>query len=192
MGGRRRWEEFKTYKRRGEWVELLFMAAAAEHGFGVLKPWGDSLAYDVGIDYEGRLIRVQVKSTTVRTQFGYLCQFKPNPLSKPYTLEELDVFAAFVIPEKAWYLIPAELLLRSEQKAVTIFPKKPLHPDRYRFEGYLEAWGVLTMERRELGRGIERRVKIPTLRLRSGQAFSRKGRARNGAPTKVETPRTVT
>ena len=33
--------------------------------------------------------------------------------------------------------------------------------------------------------------KIPTLRLRSGQAFSRKGRARNGAPGEGETYLTV-
>ena len=50
---------FKTFKERGEWVELQFMAAAALRGFRVLKPWGDSLQYDIGIDHQGRLLRVQ-------------------------------------------------------------------------------------------------------------------------------------
>ena len=50
---------FKTFKERGEWVELQFMAAAASHGYRVLKPWGDSLEYDVAIEHGGDLVRVQ-------------------------------------------------------------------------------------------------------------------------------------
>ena len=45
------WKKFKSFKQRGEWVELRFMAAAAERGFHVLKPWGDTRPYDVGIDH---------------------------------------------------------------------------------------------------------------------------------------------
>jgi len=32
------WEKFRNFKERGEWVELLFMAAAAQHGYHVVKP----------------------------------------------------------------------------------------------------------------------------------------------------------
>lgn len=53
-------------KKRGEWAELRFMAKASEHGFNLTKPWGDSLPYDLAIDLDGRLIRVQVKSTLYR------------------------------------------------------------------------------------------------------------------------------
>ena len=36
----------------------------------------------------------------------------PNHLKKrDYSLDQIDVFAAYVIPEDAWYLIPAVLLL---------------------------------------------------------------------------------
>jgi len=45
------WKKFKSFKQRGEWVELRFMATAAERGFCVLKPWGDTRPYDVGIDH---------------------------------------------------------------------------------------------------------------------------------------------
>ena len=55
--------------------------------------------------------RVQVKSTSCRVGTGYFCQFKPNYLSDPYTLEQLDFFAAYVIMQDAWYLIPARVLL---------------------------------------------------------------------------------
>jgi hypothetical protein len=77
---------------------LQFMARAVRLGFKVSKPWGDSSAYDVGIESGQRILRVQVKSTDCRTQYGYLCQFKPNAHSKPYTLKQVDFFAAYVIP----------------------------------------------------------------------------------------------
>jgi hypothetical protein len=89
-------------------------------------------------------LRVQVKSTDCRTQYGYLCQFKPNAHSKPYTLKQVDFFAAYVIPEDAWYVIPAALMLLGKpKKALTLFPVKPRHPERYRYEGYRGAWGLL-------------------------------------------------
>jgi hypothetical protein len=37
------WEKFSSFKERGEWVELQFMAAAAQRRFAVSKPWGDTL-----------------------------------------------------------------------------------------------------------------------------------------------------
>jgi hypothetical protein len=87
----RRWGKFSTLKERGEWVELQFMAAVASRGYHVLKPYGDSLAYDVGIDHGGRLMRVQVKSTSVRNGTGYFCQFRRNYLTKHlYTVEDVD------------------------------------------------------------------------------------------------------
>jgi hypothetical protein len=135
---------FSTFKQRGEWVELRFMAAALERGFHVLKPWGDSLAYDIGLDHHSHLVRVQVKSTTCRTRYGYLCQFKPNASSRRYSLRDLDFFVAYVIPEDAWYVIPAALLLGPRQFAVTLHPILPKHPARYRFESYKEAWPLLT------------------------------------------------
>jgi hypothetical protein len=111
-----------------------------------------------------RILRVQVKSTDCRTQYGYLCQFKPNAHSKPYTLKQVDFFAAYVIPEDAWYLIPAAVLLRGKRKkAVTLLPAAPRHPERYKCEGYREAWELLLPAGKRLKkRGSEGR---------QGQAF---------------------
>jgi hypothetical protein len=55
---------FKTFKERGEWVELVFMARAVRLGFRITKPWGDSAAY--GVEAGERTLRVQVKSTDCR------------------------------------------------------------------------------------------------------------------------------
>jgi hypothetical protein len=139
---------FRTFKERGEWVELQFMARAVRNGFKVSKPWGDSSAYDVGIESGERILRVQVKSTDCRTQYGYLCQFKPSAGSKPYTLKQVDFFAAYVIPKDVWYLIPAAVLLggKKQKKAMTILPEKPRHPERYKCEEYREGWELMLPE----------------------------------------------
>jgi hypothetical protein len=150
----KRWGKFSTLKERGEWVELQFMAAAASRGYHVLKPWGDSSAYDVGIDHDGGLLRVQVKSSSVRSGTGYFCRFRRNYLAKrPYTLDELDLFATYVIPVNAWYLIPASVILGPTRKVgVMLFPVDHLKKNRYRYESYKEAWPLLTETRRSLTR----------------------------------------
>jgi hypothetical protein len=135
---------FRTFKERGEWVELRFMAEELRQGFRMSKPWGDSSAYDVGVEGEAGVLRVQVKSTDCRTQYGYLCQFKPGAGSHGYTLKQVDFFVAYVIPKDVWYVIPATVMLRGrKKKAMTLLPEKARHPERYRYEGYREAWGWL-------------------------------------------------
>ena len=148
------WDRFSSFKQRGEWVELQFMAKAAQLRFAISKPWGDTQSYDVGVEHIPNFLRVQVKSTTVRSGAGYRCQFMPNHKSKrDYSLDHIDVFAAYVIPEDAWYLIPAVLLLGKRRRFMAmlcpvIAPKKKAS---YRYESYREAWPLLTRSRAELG-----------------------------------------
>ena len=144
--------KFRTFKERGEWVELMFMAAAASHGYRILKPWGDSLEYDVAIEHGGEITRVQVKSSSVRNGTGYFCQFRRNwQTGNPYSLDELDLFATYVIPVKTWYLIPAVVILTPTLKTgITVFPVTALKKNRYRYEHYREAWGLLAKTREEL------------------------------------------
>jgi hypothetical protein len=147
------WELFSNFKQRGEWVELQFMAKAAQRRFAVSKPWGDTQAYDVGIEHQEHYLRVQVKSTTARSGAGYRCMFMPNHKRKhDYSLQEIDLFAAYVIPEDVWYLIPAILLLGKRRRCMAMLcpiipPKKKAS---YRYERYREAWNQLTKSRAEL------------------------------------------
>ena len=147
------WERFKSYKERGEWAELQFMAQAALRRFAVSKPWGDVRPYDIGIEHGQNFLRVQVKSTTYRVGAGYLCQFKPNYLKKKdYSLKEIDLFAAYVIPEDAWYLIPAVLLLGKRRKTMAMLcpTRPPAKKASYCYECYRDDWNLLTKTRTDL------------------------------------------
>ena len=131
------------------------MCEAAKRRFAVSKPWGDTRAYDVGIEHGQNFLRVQVKSTSSRKGAGYSCRFEPHFHKKEdYTLEQLDLFAAYVIPEDAWYLIPAALLLGTPRicfgMLCPILP--PVKKVCYRYESYREAWNLLKKSRSELSK----------------------------------------
>ena len=135
-------------KRRGEWVELQFMARAATHGLTVSKPWGDSARYDFVVDSAGVFRRVQVKSTLQRpepragrTGGAYLCNTvsrAPYRKEQTYDPRDVDFFAFYIVPEDLWYIVPLADI-RSVKYAVTLNPHLP---DNKYFR-YLEAWHLL-------------------------------------------------
>ncbi len=129
-------EIFKTYKQRGEWVELLFMTRAAKRGFIVSKPWGDSARYDVGIEQDGRFKRVQVKGTDCREGDSYICHLAGSKL-KAYTVKQIDYFAIYLLREDIWYIFPAKRLIG--QNVVVLSP----HREGSVHGRYKEAWGLL-------------------------------------------------
>ena len=141
-------EDFRTFKHRGQWVEAKFITEALRCGYRVLKPWGDCEPFDVALNFGDRVVRVQVKSTTLRAGTGYRCHIMPNRRAAPYTLDQLDFFAAYIIPQDVWYLIPACVLLNRGhlKKGPMLFPMRPLKKNRYLYEAYKEAWGVLRPE----------------------------------------------
>jgi hypothetical protein len=70
------------------------MARVRQIGLAVLKPYGDSSQYDVGIEHKGRLARVQVKlkSTTFIPERTFTCNMV-GPGGRPYKRGMLDFFA---------------------------------------------------------------------------------------------------
>jgi hypothetical protein len=123
-------------KRRGEWAELRFMAAAAQNGLRITKPWGDSAQYDFIVEYEARYLRIQVKSTTFMNHNGYSCTMRPSRRGV-YGDDPFDFVAAYVIPEDMWFIIP-EHIMRG-RLAVALRPgRKDL-----KYGPYMEAWDLL-------------------------------------------------
>jgi hypothetical protein len=169
------YEREQTTKRRGEISELAFALAAARHGFGISRPYGDSERYDIILDpshlppvipnpavekrdvipnrakgpvrnlllasTRPRLIRVQVKATT-QLQYGlYRVNAHRRIYGKavPYTLDEIDFFAAYVIPEDSWFIFPLTHILGAT--ALTLSPKRRRKP--HINNPYREAWHLL-------------------------------------------------
>jgi hypothetical protein len=143
---------FRNFKERGEWVELTFMARAIRKRFKVSKPWGDSSPYDVGVEHGAELLRVQVKSTSHRLSNGYQCGLRPNPRKsrRQYSTRKVDFFAAYIVPEDVWYIIPAAVVLKTKSSCVMLCPvrKQRMRSDSYCYERYREAWPLLRTAKR--------------------------------------------
>ena len=133
-------------KKRGEWVEMQFMARAAAHGFTVSKPWGDSARYDFAIEHNGVFHRVQVKSTSYQSAKGrkaYLANTISRPPQRkdngqPYTAAQIDFFAFYIIPEDLWYIVPIADVTRARY-AVYLNP----HERKNKYFRFMEAWHLL-------------------------------------------------
>ena len=156
-------EVFKTYKQRGEWVELLFMTRAAKRGYVLSKPWGDSARYDVGIEQDGRFKRVQVKGTDCREGDGYSCHLA-GPKLKTYTVKQIDYLAIYLLREDIWYIFPAKRLMG--QGSVMLSP----HSEGSAHERYKEAWELLDSRKPASIRAAEAAAnKVPRRRGRPNQ-----------------------
>ena len=127
---------FRTTKEQGEWAELCFMARARQIGMTVLKPWGDSQQYDVGIDRRGRLLRVQVKSSTFVRGGSYTC----NLFGSGHTMYvecDVDYFAVYLVQVDRWYIMPWKAV-SDGGGSVKLRPGSD-----HKFEQYLEGWNLL-------------------------------------------------
>jgi hypothetical protein len=122
-------------KARGEWAELRFMLRATELGLRVTKPWGDNSPYDLVIETSGRFLRVQVKCTRFRRGRSYKCHLDSN--GHPYTPDQIDFIAAYVIPTDTWYILPIQAT--NSQPDILLTPRNP----RSKYEKYKEAWHLL-------------------------------------------------
>jgi len=135
--------DIKHPKQRGEWAEMLFMARAAEHGFVVTKPWGESSHFDFVIEYDHCLLRIQVKSSmsSKGKHKTYRCMLRGNRVF--YTKEDFDFVAMYIIPQDIWYIIPAEVAIIPGQKTIYITPGYR----KSKFDPYCEAWHLLKEKR---------------------------------------------
>jgi len=89
----------------------------------------------------------RVKSTSYRLGNGYLCAFTPNRRGARYTTRNVDFFAAYVVPEDVWYIVPAPSSSRPKAICSCYVPDAPKKSDGNRYEIYLEAWNLLRTKR---------------------------------------------
>jgi PD-(D/E)XK endonuclease len=127
--------DIKHPKLRGEWAELRFMAAAAEHGLHVTKPWGETAQYDFAVESEGRFVRVQVKSTGFKDRGGYSCSVRGS--RGAYVGNAFDFLAAYIVPEDVWFVIPRDVV--NGRRSVALYP----HLKKSKYGQYKNAWELL-------------------------------------------------
>ncbi|HEX3433463.1 MAG TPA: group I intron-associated PD-(D/E)XK endonuclease [Solirubrobacteraceae bacterium] len=100
-----------TPSQKGAAAEAAITAAVIQQGFTVLRPLCEGRRYDLIVDLEPALLRVQCKLAQriggvlgVRTVTS---RFTPNGyVRKPYSSAEIDAIAAYAPELQASFLIP--------------------------------------------------------------------------------------
>jgi hypothetical protein len=153
MGGK-----IKGCRERGEWAELYFMMLALEKDMKVSRPFGLAGRYDVGVESERGVVRVQVKSTIYKRRGDGYSLNVMGPKRKKYVPGTVDFFAILLIPIDDWYIIPFEVMGR-KNSSLHFTPKSK----RQKYGRYREAWELLRGDKgltiracRDEGKGIPR------------------------------------
>ena len=80
-----------------------------------------------------------------------------------YSPADLDLFALYILPAEAWYLIPsATVLLPTPKLSISVSPhglprRSGQHTPAHDYESYKEAWPLLYKSRRALAARLHQR-----------------------------------
>ena len=107
-------------KQKGNLTELQCITAFYELGYQISIPYGENSRYDFIADINGKLIKVQVKTSSTKDEgksFEFSCRSTrvnaQGSLSRAYTAEEIDYFCTYF--NNKCYLIPISECSRSKK-----------------------------------------------------------------------------
>ena len=123
----------------GEYAEQMFTVRAILNGFRVSRPIGHASSYDFIIEKEGRLFRIQVKSTGGTSRNTYQVSLaKGNGTNKrviAYEKDAFDFYAIYIKPLDKFYIVPKNDL---SVKTFCIHRDK----EETKYSEYLEKWDM--------------------------------------------------
>ena len=148
----------RSKNRKGDLAEAAFVSRALRMGFNLSKPVNTNCRYDFLVEAAGRYSRIQVKSIWWNVKKGpyYVATRSGRGLRQPYGTGEVDFFAAYIVQEDAWYIIPVEEV--GDRSKIHVFPQSRGAVGK--FERFREAWHLL----------LPRGVKIGDLKAQADPA----------------------
>lgn len=90
--------------RQGEKSELAVASELMTKGYGVSFPFGHNYQYDLIVDKDGSLYRVQVKTAKHEERNRYYIQADPNDYDRAY----VDLLAGYADDKDAAFFIPID------------------------------------------------------------------------------------
>ncbi|MBI1858680.1 MAG: endonuclease [Candidatus Melainabacteria bacterium] len=130
-------------KLKSDIAESAAVTALLRHGFKVLKPVGDRLPYDLALDINGHLIKIQVKSAwernsvyivdSRRTKTNRHLMLRQRYSAKDFDfamlyIEDIDIF--YIMPVDVFNSYKSEITLTIEQNRQRE-PKSSLYRERW-------------------------------------------------------------
>jgi hypothetical protein len=101
-------------KLKSDIAESAVSTELLSRGFSVLKPVGDRLPYDIAVDVNGKLIRIQVKHAWYnKKDKAYVVDVRRTKTNrrrmvrKKYDNNDFDFAVVFIGEERIFYVIPS-------------------------------------------------------------------------------------
>lgn len=163
--------------RKGNISESQILKLVVQMDCHVLLPFGDGVPYDLAVDVEGQLLRVQVKTGRLRNGcviFSLLRHSGRHGKGRKYEKNEFDLFAVYCPDNDQAYLLPATLGQRQNEGRLRVEPtknnqqRKIRQADEFVFEVFL---GKLKDDLVEL-RGLEPLASAMPLQRSSKLSYS--------------------
>lgn len=105
-------------KLKGDIAEQAVILYALKRGWGISKPIGDRLPYDLVIDISGTLIKVQVKSAWVDLQRqNFVVDTRCTKTNRRkmvralYTAHDFDFAVMYIEEIDVFYIMPVEVFI---------------------------------------------------------------------------------
>jgi hypothetical protein len=105
-------------KLKGDIAEQAAILQALKRGWGVLKPLGDRLAYDLVFDVAGTLVKVQIKSAWFDEQRGnYVVDNRRTKTNRrvmirdTYEPSDFDFALAYIADLDLFYIFPVDVFI---------------------------------------------------------------------------------
>jgi hypothetical protein len=132
-------------KLKGDIAEQATVVQALKRGWGVLKPVGDRLPYDLVFDVEGVLIKVQVKAAwRHQTSGNYVVDNRRTKTNRrrmvrsPYQPSDFDVAIAYIDDLEIFYVFPSAVFLSYGSEIHLVEQEKRQRPPRS--AAYRQRW----------------------------------------------------
>lgn len=127
-----------TAKLVGDYSERVFDVQCLREGVFPAEPLGDSKPYDRITETNGKLLRVQIKSSaTPRKGYTYSFLAAAGTGKKvPYKADEIDILSLYIIPYDIFYNIPF-----SKITTLRLYVR-PAEPEKDKWLKYKNNWDV--------------------------------------------------
>jgi hypothetical protein len=105
-------------KLKGDIAEQAVVLYALKQGWGVLKPVGDRLPYDLALDISGSILTIQVKSAWFDTKRqNYVVDNRRTKTNRRvmirenYKVEDFDFAIIFIEELDVFYVMPSDVFI---------------------------------------------------------------------------------
>ena len=135
-------------KLKADIAESAATTALLKRGFRVLRPFGDRLPYDLSLDIDKRLVRIQVKSAWYdksKSIYSVDCRrTKTNRrrmIRQRYSKDDFDFAMIYLDDLNVFYIMPQHVF-SSYKSTISIIEKNKRQRKPRSFE-YRERWDLL-------------------------------------------------